>query len=334
VKLRVLTSTPLQPLATEAASLCRRAELLWIATAFASEAAVEATVECALRSKSDVRFLTGVFGNTTRLRTFRRLYQLTQTQPLEARIWNGDFHAKLLIWRRGQRGIAWVGSANLTDRGLSAQGEVMAEIRLPWESAPMRQLRRAFLAEWNRAEPLDRAFLAHYKESPRAAQLLTGTPRAPVKRAVSQRARRRGVMFVAPVSRYYEDGSGAASRIERLFAGTADSWYRSSIGSLGVAKPGDFCLIVDTIERAVGIFRITDRKRDGRAWVISYERLTGAADRRLSSELRRLLSRVGVRRAGRGFRSGWLPAAIAADVAAVVYGPHRRARMLKELGLR
>lgn len=228
MRLTTLRSSPLKPLAENARLLCRHADELWVATAFVSDAALQDVVEHALASGASVRFLTGTFGRDTRLRTFRHLDRLEKAGSLQARIWGGDFHAKLFLWRSGTQGTAWVGSVNLTDRGLTAEGELVAELKGSWDSAPMRSLRSGFEFEWKRAGVLDEAFLRRYREASRGRRFWQGTPRGPRVAVRARRGSARKAMLVATVGYHYAENSAAAERISALLGGSARAWYRSS----------------------------------------------------------------------------------------------------------
>lgn len=97
MKLATRKSTPLQPIAERARALSGKCAEFWVATAFVSDAAVDDVVGTALDAGAAVRFLTGTFGNVTRLRTFRKLHRLARVPQMDARVWEGDFHAKLYL---------------------------------------------------------------------------------------------------------------------------------------------------------------------------------------------------------------------------------------------
>ena len=171
MKLEMLKSSPLRPIATRLKDLTSQCREVWVATAFVSSDAVEALVTSAMKSAAGVRILTGTFGNSTRKATFARLLSYKKV-GVETKVWacatHGDFHAKLYIWKLPrERGIAWIGSANLTDGGMQNEGELIAQLSGPWTSPEIALVRRAFEAEWRTATDLDEAFLRTYKEAKR-----------------------------------------------------------------------------------------------------------------------------------------------------------------------
>ena len=123
VSVRILTSTPLRPLAERLADLSRRSEE--IASAFITAGALADLLDQA-RAEARLRVLTGTFGHTTRRSTFKQLLDATRTSRNQVRVWNSgahrNLHAKLYLWRlpRG-RGVGWVGSANLTGAALGTR---------------------------------------------------------------------------------------------------------------------------------------------------------------------------------------------------------------------
>jgi HKD family nuclease len=177
LRIKVLRSTPLQPIATKMRELTQQAEEFWVATAFLSRETVEDIIASGLAAHTRIQLLTGTFGHQTRRLTFRRLLRLAQLGHhkgrLEARIWDcgrhQNLHAKLYIWRVDARAIAWLGSANMTVGGLQEEGELVFELRGMWDSPTFRTLRAAFEHEWRRSDPLDAAFVSRYQEAARPA---------------------------------------------------------------------------------------------------------------------------------------------------------------------
>jgi HKD family nuclease len=162
----------------------------WVATAFVTTNVVNDIIAGGLQSGTRIKFLTGTFGRATRRATFKRLLALAAgTSPLQTRVWRRDghqnFHAKLYLWRLQQgEGVAWIGSANLTDGGLRNTGEILFEIRDRWDSRVFRTISEAFEQEWQRGVPLSSDFVKGYREAPR-----TSFP--PDVRAISRRKQRR-----------------------------------------------------------------------------------------------------------------------------------------------
>lgn len=181
---RILVNRPGRTLRDELLELTARAREAWLATAFLSRRVLDEIVEAAEKSSCRLRFLTGTFGRQTRRETYERLLQLRGNRA-EARIWDcgqhRDFHAKLYVWRLDGKGVAWVGSANLTD-GLWRDGELVLEVRGGWGAGLLSKLHAAFEEEWKRARPLDRSFLRTYRQAKRVYPEVKGR-RAPERRA-------------------------------------------------------------------------------------------------------------------------------------------------------
>ncbi|WP_376792145.1 phospholipase D-like domain-containing protein [Thermoflexus sp.] len=196
-RFRVLLSRPNRSLREGFLKLTEQASEAWMATAFLNWDMLE---EIMKRREAGCMFriLTGTFGRQTRQQTFKRLLELRRGGSVRARIWDcgqhRDFHAKLYLWRVGEEGVAWVGSANLT-AGLWREGELVLEVRGKWEDALLRALRTAFEAEWKRARPLDESFVRAYRESRRIYSEVKarpprgrdGGPRRPAGRGSSSR---------------------------------------------------------------------------------------------------------------------------------------------------
>jgi HKD family nuclease len=333
MELRILKSSPLRPLARHARRLSEGCDELLVATAFVSDAALADVVGSALDHDAHVRFLTGTFGNVTRLRTFKRLWRFSQLGPLQARIWPGDFHAKLLLWRTGTSGNCWIGSSNLTDRGLENEGELVAAIAGRWQSPQFRKLRRAFAAEWARAYVLDEAFLRRYREASRVGKLLKGQRRtqprtqAHKRRAPSRTAHR---LIVLPVGMHYDDDSAAARRIGARLGGTADAWYRSGTPDLRHVRDGQHCLLADGVDNTLQLIRVTDTAKDGRGYVIAYEPFSRNSECKSTRSMKTKLIRLGLSPTKSSFRTKWLGHDTAARVVEAIYGPRMRLRFERE----
>lgn len=317
------TSTPLRPIASRARKLSSNCDELLVATAFVSDDAVAAVVESALRSGARVRFLTGTFGCVTRKRTFRRLHRLATRDGLDAKIWavpgSGDLHVKLFLWRQGARGIAWIGSGNLTNRGLQAAGELMAEIQDRWSGPSVLPLRRAFENEWRRGQPLDDAFLSTYREAPRVQHLLVGNRAGKSARPTSRTRRGRGLL-VLPVGVHYRDDGAVVERVEARLGGTADTWYRGNSMALRAVRAGDALLLVDTIDGELQLCVATDKIRDGNAWVVAHEQPGRNSSRLLNAGLRRRLAKLGLSATARAFRTQWVDRTLGATIVTTVFG--------------
>lgn len=327
--LRLRTSSALRPLATPARELSHDCAELWIATAFVSDAALSDVVKSALDNGARVRFLTGTFGNVTRLRTFKRLWDWSKRGQLDARVWPGDFHAKLALWRGSRSACCWIGSANLTDRGLQNDGELVAEISGRWDDARFRAVRRSFNAEWSRARALDADFLKTYREAPRVASLLTGRARTP-PRARRTRVRSGRALLVVSIGFHYADDSAVAQRVTARLAGT-DTWYRSRNRVLQHVKAGQHCLLADGVDKTLRVAVVTDTAKDGNARVIAYEPLKGSGERSSTRRLRMALEKLGMQPTSKAFRTQWLDPDVAGDVIGTIFGSALRKRFDREI---
>lgn len=318
--LKALTSTPLRPISTRARSLSVTCDELLIATAFVSTDAVSDVIGSALENGGAVRFITGTFGRMTRLATFRHIHRLASSRDLAARVWstigNRDLHVKLFIWRHKKVGTAWIGSANLTNRGLQADGELMAELRGSWTGDPIRVLRNAFEAEWRKGSALDTAFLRTYREAPRAQHLLAaGKSRKGPRPRVSARG-----LLVLPIAHHFPDDGSTATRIDARLGGTAASWYRGRARALRTVAPGDVMLLVDVVDRKLRLVVATDRVRDGNSWVVAHEPLGTRSERPLTVEARRKLSKLGLSTTTAGFRTQRVEGAAPAAIVTAAFG--------------
>ncbi len=182
---RILVNTPGRTLRDQLLELTARAREAWLASAFLSRDVLDELVKAAEEASCKLRFLTGTFGNQTRRTTYERLFQLGGSR-VEARIWDcgqhREFHAKLYLWRLDGEGVAWVGSANLTE-GLWREGELVLEVRGSWGAGLLGKLQAAFEEEWKRARPLDESFLRRYREAERVSPEVAGRRAAPERRA-------------------------------------------------------------------------------------------------------------------------------------------------------
>ncbi|MDR7605585.1 MAG: phospholipase D-like domain-containing protein [Armatimonadota bacterium] len=185
---RILVNRQGGTLLDELLKLMARAREARLASAFLSRDVLDEIVEAAEKSNCKLHFLTGTFGNQTRRAAYERLLQLGGNR-VETRIWNcgqhRDFHAKLYMWRLDGEGVAWVGSANLTE-GLWRDGELVLEVRGRWGAGLLGKLQAAFDGEWKRARPLDGSFVRTYREAKRVYPEVKGR-RGPKRRASGKR---------------------------------------------------------------------------------------------------------------------------------------------------
>jgi HKD family nuclease len=330
LKLRVLKSRPLTPIAGRLKELTRASREVWIASAFLSKQAVQVLADGAEKGGAQLRLLTGTFGNSTRRSTFQWLYR--RRSRIDTSIWacesHRDFHAKLFLWKlKTGRAVAWVGSANLTDGGLQKEGELLLEVSDKWDSRQFQLLRAAFEDEWKRGEPLDRAFLRGYKEAKRQppdGYVRTGrrAHRIPAARGV----------FTTYAGSWYSEGSPTAQRIDELLGGTATAWHRMGKPNLSGLGVGHQCVYVDVVDNYATVVTVTDVARDKGAVVFAYEPVFARnAWIRWNRKVKTKLAAEGIRMRGRSLGSRWLKKEEARTVYRVLYG--RRAARIPALTL-
>ncbi|MDX2055013.1 MAG: phospholipase D-like domain-containing protein [Polyangiaceae bacterium] len=320
-------SRPLSSLVDAAQEFSSKCDELWVATAFVDELAVKHVIEPAVAADAKVRFLTGTFGHVTRHRTFARLERLVRKGAIAARVWEGEFHIKLFIWRFGARVVAWIGSANLTAGGLQREGELVLQLKGMWAETRHKRIRSSFEREWERSRNLDASFLANYKESPRSGWLLDEASSKPsAGRQLPRIARQGRCLVVVPVARHYEDDSSVVARIAALLGGTAKTWYRGSARALASVKRGHPCLVVDYIDKDVVVGVVTDTKPDGRGHVFAYEQLVRSP--RPLAALKKKHAGIELGPATRRVRTQWLDRDSARLVIAEIFGTRVAARAL------
>jgi HKD family nuclease len=254
VKLRMLASTPLRPLAQKARTLSASALSLEVASGFVSEDALRDILGPAIDGGANVRVLTGTFGRVTRLKTFVYLQRLAVKQTASVRIWScgthEDFHAKLFIWRlRDRRVVVWIGSANLTSGGLVNEGELVCQIE--GTEHAVRSFTSAFEREWRRGEDLDEAFISSYKEAPRTGGFTRrrSTPtRGGTRRVPAAKVR----MYVTVGNHHYKDDGPVDRRVAELLEGTAWGWFRDAAKSARQVRIGDLFLYDDRVDKDMG----------------------------------------------------------------------------------
>jgi HKD family nuclease len=307
LRIKVLQSTPLSPIAVRMRQLTERADEFWATTAFLSREAVTDVIEGGLAARTRIRLLTGIFGRQTRRETFQHLLRLNQKQgsQLETRIWDcgrhRNLHAKLYLWQNGTQAVAWLGSANMTVGGLQAEGELVFEFRGMSDSPVFRTLIRAFDQEWQRSVALDQVFLQDYREAPRSApdmRLISGARHLNLSRT------RRNGFFATSVAHEYGDESRVFQRVDKLLGGIPDPWIRHRIKGLMRMRRGDACLIVSRPSRILELGRVTDVKRDGDWHIFSYRSILSVSWNRTTYKV---LVKAGVRaRYPQGPRTQWM----------------------------
>ncbi len=279
--MRIIHGHPLKALVDQFERNTEQARELWIASAFVDAASVS-MLKAARPAGCSVRFLTGTYGKATRNRTFRSLVALAKQGSISARIWDcgahGQLHAKLYIWRQGQRGVAWIGSSNFTETGLRDQGELVAEVCGTWDSPEIRSMRSAFEREW--AQPtnkaLDEKFLRGYREAPRVPPAMTGTiRRRPGTREMghSQTAR---VMWVP-----LDVSERVAKRVDTALGPNRREWTGRWLlwGRNGMTvRPGDKLLVARS-KTEYSLAEAREPVQHGRSRVaVPYEPLRGCAE--------------------------------------------------------
>jgi hypothetical protein len=223
-----------------------------------------------------------------------------------------------MLWRLGNGAIAWIGSANLTNRGLQEPGELMAELRDGWGRRGPSRLRNAFEEEWSVGSQLDEKFLRTYRQAPRVGGHLNASRR---RGGAHVRQARKLALVVTVVSRHYPDDSATVRRVEARLGGTADAWFRSAARALQRVRRGHLCLVVDTKDRFVTLGLVTDVARDGRFRVLAYEPFSASgSERRLTARLRASLVEAGLRRTKAAVATQWVGPTTAAALVQATYG--------------
>lgn len=266
---RVRVSTDFDALIDAMKAETEGCDEFWAASAFLSRAAVLDVLDAA--GEATVRLLTGTMGSSTRKGTYAAILKRVG-KKVAARIWHcgrhGDFHTKLYLWRTGTSGVAWIGSANFTDGGLTNAGETVLEIRAPWKSGTIKALATSFNREWKKGVPLSETWVAGYREAKRVA---FGQGKA--KKRARGATRVPGTRFFATsVEHHIAEDSKVGERIARL-VGDDRSWMRHFSKTLASLKNGDRGIIVDQVDKEMALVEVIDTAPDDGAWVFSYEAL-------------------------------------------------------------
>jgi HKD family nuclease len=318
-QLQVRTSSPLKPIATRMRELSERCSELLVMSAFVSREALAHVTEAAAERRAMIKVVTGTFGNVTRKVTFRDLLKLAKQKKAEVRIWaclaHRNLHAKLYIWRLANgAGVAWIGSANLTDGGVQNEGELIAEVTGGWDAPAILSLRNAFAKEWSRGTAIDDGFIASYAEAPRSR------PEPVFKRKRKRRlgprpAEGKRPMFVTQANRDIPEGSQTYKRIDRLL-GTAENWYLGRGGVLKKARVGDRCLFVDLTDGTIGLVEVVDLAKDGGGIAMAYD--TVDAWYGFNKRTRARLGALGLKLSPKGLRAQWVPKELEKGVRAAI----------------
>ncbi len=136
-------------------------------------------------------------------------------------------------------------------------------------------------------------------------------------------------MIVLPIAQHYNSDGTAAQRVESRLGSAARYWYRTHTSQARDVRPGMHCLVVDGIDRKLGVYVVTDTARDGRGYVIAYEPLFRNESKSLNATKRRLEA-LGLTPTTKTFRTQWLDEETSLSVVEALYGPRRRASFLKE----
>ncbi|MBI5877894.1 MAG: phospholipase D family protein [Chloroflexi bacterium] len=153
-----------------------------IATAFTSLSAcreIEGQIRDMLHRKpsSKVRVVVGLYQRFTAPSALNKLFALQTEKPnqVEIRIArNRRFHWKLYLFSKGQSMRLYVGSANLTDDGLHASGELSVKISAKRSEVISKVLTREFNSLWGKESfPLTRQFLRNYQKVERPPKRFT-----------------------------------------------------------------------------------------------------------------------------------------------------------------
>lgn len=268
----LLASTPMEPLLHRAAENFRRASDAWVISAFVTRSAVEQLLGPAVTRGVRVHLLTGTFGNFNRREMFAGTLALSKGHSnFQARVWSGDesrrLHAKLYLWRFGEEGEAWIGSANFTDGGLRNDGELVSVHKGSWTS--LSAFRDRVALEWQRSEELTAAFVDSYQESKLAPPDEGATPPKP---SLPQDGR----ILVASISYHIDPESEVAERVDAVapedVADLEDdiAWYRTTARMPRTARPGEWVCLVDVEDDCVRVGRVLGGGPQGGSWVLWY----------------------------------------------------------------
>ena len=101
-----------------------------------------------------IRAVVGLSGNTTYPKALRKLLGMGQLRtPRESWL----FHPKVYIFRRADRSVAWIGSANFTRKGFEENEEVL------FETSDTRDVQSWFDRLWDQCVPLDKCAIDYYE---------------------------------------------------------------------------------------------------------------------------------------------------------------------------
>ena len=120
----------------------------------------DAIEEAALRGVKG-KILTGTYLNFNSPRAFRRLLALPN---VEARVFNGELHAKGYLFKRQDSYHLIVGSSNLTDNALTRNQELNLSITSMQNGKLVHDTQREFNRLWTheRCSPLTEEWIAEY----------------------------------------------------------------------------------------------------------------------------------------------------------------------------
>ena len=175
MKIEVIPNKGPASIGPQIEELLEWAECVCIASAFATPSSLDLT-EIALGKAQKtnrhfkVRLMVGLYQRFTSASTIAKALQLQKTYPgmFFIRVARNDrFHWKLYIFEKGKSRKLFVGSANFTDDGLRASGELSVKITARADDTISKSLQGEFDALWNNEKHSfspSGTFLRNYKK--------------------------------------------------------------------------------------------------------------------------------------------------------------------------
>lgn len=163
----------------------------YIASAFLTLASLERVEEALIsseetRNKIEIRLLVGLYQRFTSAASIAKAYQLQKEHP--NKFWvrisrNNRFHWKLYIFAKDSDRRIYVGSANFTEDGLTALGELSVKITAQTTDRISKSLQYEFNSLWENEDhsfsPNDK-FLSDYKKLDKPSLQIKTSPDDPI----------------------------------------------------------------------------------------------------------------------------------------------------------
>jgi hypothetical protein len=120
--------------------------------------------------------------------------------------------------------------------------------------------------------------------------------------------------FATNVDYHFKDDSPVSARIDRL-VGSDANWVRHHSKRLSQLKPGDRGIVVDLLDREIGLVEVIDTTKDGKAWVFSYDALDSkTSNLRWNNAQRAHVAKWASVGKGRGVRTSFIDYAAFAQI--------------------